>query len=173
MRSRGIEAVRILNDFIADAVVGTRSVDLFDRLTKDRSLSEGTKVGMARMCYFHLILLLAKWVEFYEKYNSVIPADCVKECRALTKEIRKRQVPGFRNKYVGHVWNKDTNQPLSSKEISRYMEAVTKGDGAAFLLWVNDSKGNRYPNSVVSIISHVRDRLRVQYKIDREPFEET
>ncbi len=173
MRTRAIEAVKILNDFISDAVVGTRSIEIFDKLIKGRAISEGTKIGMARMCYFHLILLLAKWAEFYEKYRSIIPADCVKECRALNNEVRKLDAPMFRNKYVGHIWNKDTKRPLTSREISRYMDKITKGDRAAFLHWINNSKNNRYPNSVVSVISHVRDRLRTEYKIKNEPFEET
>lgn len=172
MRLRAIEAVRILNDFIADAVVGTRSIEIFDRLARNRELSEGTKVGIARMCYFHLILLLAKWAEFYDKYRSVIPADCANECRALNKKIKAIGVVEFRNKYIGHIWNNDTKQPLSSKDVSSYMETITAGDGAAFLRWVNDSGDNSYSLTVVGIISHIRDRLRAEYEIVNEPFEE-
>ena len=173
MRKRAIEAIKMLNDFISDAVVGTRSIEIFEKLNENRALSEGVKVGMARMCYFHLILLLAKWAEFYKMYSSIIPKDCVEECRTLNKEIGKLQITSFRNKYIGHIWNKDTKRPLSSKEISAYMEKITKGDRTNFLRWINNSGNNEYPNSVVSIISHVRDRLRTEYKVKNEPFEET
>lgn len=173
MRARAIEATKILNDFMLDAVVGTRSVEIFNRVLANHASSEGTTIGMARMCYFHLILLLAKWVEFYEKYSSTIPDDCIQECRALTNEIRKLKIPMFRNKYIGHVWDKDTKRPLSSNEISGYMKQITKGDQAAFLRWINDAHNDQYPKTVVSIISHVRDRLRADYNIGKEPFEET
>ena len=173
MRTRAIEAVKILNDFISDAVVGTRSIEIFDKAIEGRAVSEGTKIGMARMCYFHLILLLAKWAEFYEKYRSVVPVDCANECKSLYNKIRALEVPAFRNKYVGHVWNREAKRPLTSKEIAKFLDKITNKDRAAFLRWINDSRNNQYPKSVVSIISHLRDRLRTEYKIKNEPFEET
>lgn len=173
MRSRAIEAVRILNDFIADAVVGTRSFDIFDRVTSGRELSHGTKVGIARMCYFHLILLLAKWAEFYDRYASVIPADCANDCRAVRQKIKTLGVTEFRNKCVGHIWDTGTKRPLTAKEISGYMTAITGDDGVAFLHWINSPNDNAYPRTVVSVISHVRDRLKAEYEIENEPFDET
>jgi hypothetical protein len=172
-RARAIEAVKILNDFMADAVIGTRSFGLFDKLANGLDLSEGTKVGLARMCYFHIILLLAKWAEFYDKYRSVIPADCIDECRALSKRTKDLGILSFRNKYVGHVWNKDTQRPLSSKDTAAYLEQITGRNWGAFLRWINNSEDNQYPRTVVSVISHLRDRLRAEYHINREPFEDT
>ena len=173
MRARAVEAVRILNDFALDAVVGTKTLEIFDKLRSTYGYPEGIKVGFARLVYFHLILVLAKWVEFYEKYGSIIPKDCAKECKALTREIKRLQIPRFRNKYIGHIWDKDSDRPLSKKEVIRYMEAITKSDGRRFLLWINDGNDNAYPKTVVSIISEVRDRLMAQYKFGKDILKET
>ena len=55
-----------------------------------RCVDEVTNLN--RLSYFHLILVLFKWLEFYDKYLSVIPDDLKDVCRALMSKLKTRDV---------------------------------------------------------------------------------
>ena len=160
MKARAIEAYRILNEFVGDLVAGTRTLELFESPGFASKIKESTLVTLRRMCLSHLVITLSKWTELYDFYKSVIPADAKDACLKLRKEIDRRGIREFRNSVVGHIWHKKLKRPLTASEIDSRLEAVFLGASqATFLEWVSNRVTNRFPETVVSICEHTRNRI--------------
>jgi hypothetical protein len=112
--------------------------------------------------------VLFKWLELYDKYLSVIPDDLKDACRALMSKLKTRDVEKFRNSFVGHIGDNETNKPISNQDAEDLMDKITNGDRKAFLLWLNNPNDNIYPKTVVSIFSEVRNRIRDDNKLKKE-----
>lgn len=112
--------------------------------------------------------MLFKWLEFYDRYLSVIPDDLKDVCRALMSKLKIRDVEKFRNSFVGHIGDNETNKPISNQDAEDLMDKITNGDRKAFLLWLNNPNDNIYPKTVVSIFSEVRNRIRDDNKLKKE-----
>ncbi len=79
MRDQAIEACRLLNDFVGDLIAGTRVPDALANMGfEDRVLRV-----CYRMCFSHLILTLAKFIELYERYQRTFPENARIECREV------------------------------------------------------------------------------------------
>ncbi len=167
-RERAIEAVDILNDFIADCIA---PVNVFkDYLIKwdgDES-KQSSLVAVYRLCMSQVILTLFKWVEFYEKNSGLIPDDMRDDCKILLKRVKARDIEYFRNSCIGHIWNKEKNRPLHNSEIEELLNKITLNHVGKFMKWINDSENNSYPNTVVSIVEKLRDEISTRYGIGYE-----
>jgi len=173
-RERAIEAVRILNQFIGDFIVGTEGLKIYDLPSIEPRVSRGVAIGLNRMMMSYLVISLAKWDEFYRCYRAILPSDVRNACLSLQVEIKSRGIIDFRNKVVGHILDDVTKRPLTASEIDRRLDRVVNGSREDFLLWINNPAGNTFPNSVVAITEHVRDRLRNEYGIgDKDATEES
>ena len=164
MKEKAIEACRILNEFVLDLITGVKCIELFESPAVQAKASQETNLGMTRLCFFHLIITLSKWIEFYNKYQSLLPNKNRKVCKNLKKEIEKREIGLFRNKFVGHIWDKDCDRPLTKEESDAYIVKINGGDKAAFLGRINKLNAP-YPTTVVSISERVRDELEKQYSL--------
>ncbi len=75
MKFKAIDAYILLNDIVADLVIGTRSyehlINILSKVERDKSY----EVGITRMCSFHVILSLTKYIEFYDHYKNFIPKE--------------------------------------------------------------------------------------------------
>ncbi len=161
-KERAIQAWRLLNDFVGDIVAATRVPEAMER---SRILNQRALRVTNRMCFSHLIITLSKWAELYERYASLIPEDCQSACRDLRKEINRRKIRGFRNKCVGHIWDKDVKRPLTEQELDNYINAIVDNNPDTFLEWLNNPRANEFPNTVVSIVGTTRHRLRETFAI--------
>ncbi len=162
MAQKAIEAFQVLNEFVGDLVVGVRSLDIFESPAIANRVSSGTLTAMRRMCVSHVILTLSKFVEFYRHYRPQITSDCLDACKKLQKDLVSRGVVDFRNKRVGHIWDRDKQRPLTWKETEAYINSIVAGDEKAFLKWVNDPQGNRFPDTIIGIVEKTRDRIGEQ-----------
>ena len=131
MKSKAIEAYRILNDILGDLVIGTKTVDhLFHPLLSSQ-MDNQYRIAVTRLCVFHLIITLNKYIEFYQHYKNIIPKETLSFCKNLTKILKDKQIPKFRNKVVGHIWDKDRNARrwdamLQEKEIFVIVSRATQ-----------------------------------------------
>ena len=164
-RKRAVEAVDILNDFIGDCIVSVNVFQDYWKDLKDDASRQSMLIAIHRLCMSYLLLTLDKWLEFYDRYQSLIPPDIHGIYKKLTKELRSRKIEDFRNTCVGHVWNKKKKRPLYNSEIDTALNLITKGDIAKFLKWVNDPSNNIFPNTVVSVVETLKDRLSKEYGI--------
>lgn len=168
MRERALQAYRLLNDMLLDLLVGPRSIELYDSSGFTSHMTPVTLTGLKRMTISHTIVSLAKWVEFYDRYKQVIPQDVREQAKALSAEILRRGVRDFRNKVVGHIWDDDAKRPLLREEIDSYFERMFPNGRRAFMLWVNDPADQVFPNTVVSVVQKVRDRIAEEHAITEQ-----
>jgi hypothetical protein len=164
-RERAVEAARLLNYFLVDLIVGTRSLEIFENPAIASRVSSSMAVGLNRMALSHVMVTLAKWAELYKRYAAILPTDVRAACQELNQEIHARGVVDFRNKVVGHILDNSTKRPLTSREVDDRLERVIAGERAAFSRWINDPAGNTFPTSVVAITEQIRDRLRAEYNL--------
>lgn len=165
-KTKAIEATRILNMLLLDLIVGTRSLDIFNKILTKKPWGKA-EPGMIRMCHYHFLFALDKIVEFYDCYHLIIPVDCKKEYKGIVRQINKKGIVEFRNKYVGHIRNRDTGRPLDVKELETYLTRIYGESEEIFISWINDHK-NVFPSTVVSIVEYTRDGIMEKYSVSDE-----
>ena len=171
MKLKAIEAYKILNDILADLVIGTRSVEHLFNLLQSVPRDGSYKTGVTRLCAFHIILSLTKYIEFYQHYKNVIPVEVRGSCKDLIKILKNKKIVEFRNKVVGHVWDKDKRAPITDAEHDNYIKQIYGDNFEAFLLWINNPDNNIFPKTVVSIVEHTKNKIAKNYNIiDAEIF---
>jgi len=111
----------------------------------------------------YLILCLCKWVEFCDRYNQFIPDEFKESSRQIKNTIVNRQVIKFRNKNVGHIWDKVNKQPLSNSETTGHIDTITNKDIGEFLNWLNDH--NQFAKSIAGLSEEIRNLIIDKYDI--------
>ena len=87
------------------------------------------------------------------------------------KILKNKKIVEFRNKVVGHVWDKDKRAPITDEEHDNYIKQIYGGNFESFLLWVNNPGNNIYPKTVVSIVEYTKNKIAKDYNIiDAEVF---
>jgi hypothetical protein len=165
VREKAVHAVDILNDFIGDLIGGTMLLRHWAGEVQAGRYPQSTMLNVQKICVSHLVLTLCKFVEFYQRFKSVIPPEYQDRCKALLGAIDQKGVVDFRHKYVGHIWDKDRKRPLMHSEILAHLDQMTDGDMSGFLAWVNNPGPDESPFDVVSIVETVRDALRSKHSI--------
>ena len=168
IREKALEAANVLDLILVDIITCTNVLRIFDKPFFSRRFSPIMAAGIHRMCLWYLLLALCKWHEFYSRYKRILPEECVTICRDLSKEIENRGIIIFRNKVIGHIWDKEAECPLSDKEVSEYIRRITKDNFTGFYQWIIDFKENIYPKTVVSIVETLRDKIMEQNSISPE-----
>lgn len=167
-RERAVEAFWILNDFVGDLIGATRAFEYFDTATFKAGATNQVLRIWNKMADSFLFVALAKWIEFYDRYQVLIPAELRRECEQLRNELDKRGVREFRNKVVGHIWSKKHGRPLLPEEIEDLELKITKGDAKAFLRWINDPNNNRLGSTVVGTSEAVRDAIKEKWSFSEQ-----
>src|SRR5216683_5759678 len=134
------EAFRLANDLMMDLTAGS-TIDsaiqvIFDRGTAP--VPDHVRTSVKRMCLFHVIITLVKWTEFYDHYKDVIPTDVRDIAKRLRKDMLARGILDFRNKVVGHVWDKEHRRALTNAEVEDRLTAFIGSGVKEFLKWAAD-----------------------------------
>lgn len=166
MRTKAIEAYRILNDFVGDLVAGTRSLDVFESPLLASKIGPNTHLVLRRMCLSHLVITLSKWAELYDTYKAVFPSGTRAACLELRKQIKNRGIRDFRNTIVGHIWDSKLKRPLTRTEVDARLAQVLKDSQQSFLTWINDPAGNVFPKTVVAICEAAREGIRAEHGLN-------
>lgn len=166
-RRDAIDACRLLNEIILDFVVGTRSFGIYES-AKLKPLTEMIKLGLMRMSTTHLFIALTKWSELYNRYKYLIPENARLYALILKKNIDQKNIREFRNKYIGHVIDNKTNQPLTIEETDTYVNRIIDNDLDKFLLWVNNPQANEKGRTVVGTTEYIRDQIMSEYNLSND-----
>jgi hypothetical protein len=166
-RDEVLDAVRLLDRLLIDVVVGTRSLDIFERLNSKTAIRPVVFHGMRRLSHSHTLLGLSKFIEFDKAYHNLIPLPCQTPCKDMMKIIESKRIYDFRSKYVAHVIDEDTGRPLNLNQVEEYIEAIFGQDETNFIKWVNDQK-NIFPTTVVSVLEKTRDKKMEENGISQE-----
>lgn len=159
-----LDAVDILNDFMGDLSAGVGVFREYREHCRRGRLHLQLMVPIQKMCFSHIILTLAKWLEFYDHYHHIIPDRYRDVCKDLNKTIRGKGIPAFRNIIVGHIWDKKLKRPLVLSEVMSRLESIIGGHADTFLNWVYDPSGTTSP-TVFSTAETIRDVLVKKYNI--------
>lgn len=165
MRDRAIDAVDVLCDFIPDFVTATNVYREYDAQHRSGKLPPALMVGVQRMCFSHLVLGCYKLIEFYKRFHDILPAEHHDNVKRLVNEFNRRGIVDFRNKVVGHIWDKGNDRPLRLSEIMHRLKIITNNNMHNFLDWINRPKGNTYLANVVAVVETLRDALIAQHGI--------
>lgn len=168
IRNKALEAANVLDLILVDILTCINVLRIFDKPFFSKKFSQIMAAGIHRMCLWYLFLALSKWHEFYIHYKRILPEESRAICKRLSKEIQKRDIIGFRNKVIGHIWDNEARCPLSDKEVCEYIRRITNDNFTSFYQWVIDVKENVYPKTVVSIIETLRDKIMEQNSISPE-----
>jgi len=169
-KTKIIEAYILLDNFLLDLIVGTRSLEIFNApVFKNTQYSHR---GLVRMSISHIILNLSKLMEFYEKYKDYIPdePEIKMAWKKLYKDLRGRDIKYFRNKVVGHIWDKKKGKPLGNNEVEKYYQSIIGPQEDTFFQWVNNTEENIFPQTVRSVVEYTRKRMLDVYKFTKNDF---
>ncbi len=158
-RERAIDAIDILNDLLGDLVISGKVLQKFSRAHNQGHLNMEQMVSVQKMCLSNLILALTKWLEFYEHYHDLIPDEFREIVKKTNKTLNEKKVREFRNKCIGHIWDKPNKRPLVLSEIMHRLDNIVGGNMPDFLRWINNPNNNEYPNTLLSIVESLRDTL--------------
>ena len=159
------QAIEVLNILLGDIIVGLKSLELFSqidaRLTSAKKpLSNHMRAALLRLSNLHLLLALAKWIEFYKRYKNIIPSQFQADAKNLCNELEGRGVRHYRNKVAGHIWDDDLGRPLSSDEAYKRLLKIIGPDEDAFNRWIFDPTAADKTNHIVGLTEAIRDALK-------------
>ena len=164
-RARAIDTVDVLNDFIGDFVTGTMVLREYSKQHNENKLPLELMIPTQKMCISYLVLAFAKFEEFWEHYHDLVPLENRDACKAVLKIMRIRKITEFRNRAVGHIWDRKTKRPLKHSEIMSAIAAIATPDLTTFLDWVNNPAINAGTSTVVSMIETIRDSIASKHNI--------
>jgi hypothetical protein len=164
--SKQRDAFRLTNDLLHDLISGF-GVYTSLRIIFDQSptpIPEDVRTAVKRMSLFHIILTLAKWVEFYDRYRAVIPADVRDIAKDLRNDVQSRGIVRFRNNVVGHIWDDEQGRALTNAEVEERLYGFIDAGFGDFMSWAADADSSA-PDRPVHVIEKVRDAIRAAYKL--------
>ena len=164
-RERAIDALDVLNDLIGDLVTGTNVLRDYHAQHSKGKVPDELLPAIRRMCISHLVLGCCKTIEVYERFHDLIPEPQHAEAKSLVKEFRARGMDSFRNKVVGHIWDKDRGRPLRLSEITEQLQTIMKNDVDGFLSWINRLEQGEQPGTIVATLEQIRGSLVEKFKV--------
>ena len=167
-REKAIDAADILNDLIGDFVIGTGVFKQYDEAYRSGNIDLGKMIAIQKMCISHLILGLSKISEFNRKFGTIIPMQHRGALKVINKNIREKDIEGFRNKIVGHIWDRKKQRPLRKSEIEERLKKIVSPNMGSFLSWINNPNDNSYPSTVLSVIETIRDSIVEEYQLNSD-----
>lgn len=154
---------------LADLIVDlTINAEVFREYVgrSDFDISSDRGHALVRMVCSSLVVNLSKLSEVLKHFGGEVnelSEPLRSQCVDLRREIEKRKIYQFRSKYVAHLIDKTTKQPLSISEGDRRVDEIigsSIGDLNDFCEWVCPAVVGSDAESVVSIICSFRDHCR-------------
>lgn len=155
-----IEDLRDARDLLhgqgIDLLFGLRMWTIFKKANVNLfpQFLEGLEIPAARLHFSHVLMTLCKTAETYRRYKYLLPEAEKEMLKGIAEEIERRKIPAFRNKVIGHIWDKDTGRPLSSEEVEKRIKEIVP-DKLAFFTWILNLNDARDPETVVGKIQGV------------------
>jgi len=163
-KQKAIEAVDLLNDFVGDLKIAVSAYNHYKNISIPINRTTYDWIFSRRMYLSYIVITLFKIIEVYDRYKAVVPDKSTEIFKKLFKEINSRKVREFRNKCIGHIWDKGKNKPLTRKELEPYLIQIHKGDEDSFIKWISDPP-NTSLNTVVGIVGYIRNSMITTYQL--------
>ena len=113
-----------------------------------------------------LAMTLSKVIEVYKKYKAYIPAELRINMRGIYSDLKNREIDKFRNKYCGHILDKQTQSPIPDSKVAEMFQKI-RGNSQYedFEDWFWDTGRVNSERSIASVIMRIRDILIKQENI--------
>lgn len=113
--------------------------------------------------YAGLALTLCKVMEFHNAFRDYLPEALRSELNFVNARLARSRILEYRNKYVGHLFDRKTKKPLDHQTISNYWTALLEGQNEeAFRAWWWSVRSEPELTSVAGIMARIAD-----YAIER------
>jgi hypothetical protein len=146
-----------------DLLFGVSMWTLFKKsnIEKFPQLLDGLQIPAARLYLSHVLLTLCKTAETYKRYKYLLREPVKASLKAITEEVEKRRIPQFRNKVIGHIWDKDIGRPLSPKVVDQRIAEIIP-DKVQFSLWILNTADANDPATVVGQLKAAAAALKLE-----------
>jgi hypothetical protein len=74
--------------------------------------------------YAMLVITLCKVMEFHKAFRTILPPELKSELDAINSRIARSKILDYRNKFVGHLFDSKTREPLAQDAILKYWETL-------------------------------------------------
>jgi hypothetical protein len=68
--------------------------------------------------------------------------------KEITDLVERREIGEFRNKVIGHIWDKDTGRPLSPELVDKRIAEIIP-DNVQFFSWILNLRDANDPTTIV------------------------
>jgi hypothetical protein len=110
--------------------------------------------------YAMLALTLCKVMEFHAAFRSQLSNDLKEELDQINSRLAQSRILDYRNKYVGHLFDRKTRQPLPQTAILSYWEALLEGQSEEqFRAWWWSTRQEPELKSVAGLMARITDSL--------------
>ncbi|MEZ5457938.1 MAG: hypothetical protein R3E65_01015 [Steroidobacteraceae bacterium] len=156
---RTMEAFRLSSDILMDLHGAMQVYRAFQKSFAARPAKEPVPTQVNRICAFHAVLALDKWVEFYNRYAAVLPVEMREVALELKKIVENKGIPKFRDEVVGHIWSRDANRPLTPVEVDRRFNRIAPEGLDTFMQWICDCNGPTSAATAAGAVEMVRNAI--------------
>jgi hypothetical protein len=166
------DAVEILDSLATHLTVAVRALrNMRDHLSSrpiEHRIREKAEIAVDQVFVSSILLTLSKFLEFHRTYQTLLPdnSPATMHAKQIHRTLCIRGLHEFRNKYVGHIWDKKRNRPLRQTEIQDALTSILGDDRDGFIEWVHNDVSNQFPSSIVSVIAQLRDDLARSHKVN-------
>ena len=167
-RTTILDAVNILNDLFHGLVAGTMVFEHYRTRFANGEFSNEGIVSVQKMCISHLVLSLCKLSEFWESFHSIVPDEFRPELKKLVSKIDRLGVKEYRNTIVAHVKDRKLGRARTQLESIDILNQISENNPQRFLRWLNDPNNHDYPDTVVSVVTRLRDNLLELHQVTAE-----
>jgi len=170
-KRKAVGAVLSLNEILLDLIAATRTYEYFFLEAIFATGTENMSTGIWRMCFFHLVDALFKYVETYEYTKDIIPDSVRPLAKKLFKECEEKNIRSCRNNYGSHHRDLLMNSISPTNEIKSLIDSVIQGDQYSFIKWINNFEDVPDPSSVQSSIEKIRAEIVKVFELDGSVYE--
>ena len=116
-----------------------------------------------------LVIILSKIMEVYESYGDAIPEELHKEFKLIHTELKQKKIKTFRNKYCGHILDKETDSPLPELVVQSLLDNIRgtiKYEDFEDWFWATGRPNRK--KSIASCLSRIHNSLIKQEEISTD-----
>ena len=74
-----------------------------------------------------LAITFCKTMEFYRAFHREIPSELKQSFKSINKRLELAKIQDFRNKFAGHLFDKETGKPLKDEDLQTYALRLLNG----------------------------------------------
>lgn len=149
--------VDAMQDLVAAVSMARETITNFDPNVPSKT------VGRLRVCNHSIIISLSKLTEIkkgYGKFFETLPSDVTAGFYRDVGVIDSKNIYLFRNKHAAHIFDRDTNAPISLVRGDELLASITGKDNSdclSFYDWVYPESWSIEKECVVSTVVALRD----------------